>query len=92
MSLRTLFVLMGLVTTAMIAAVIYTKVILPPSKRTLTVGEQRALDRICDIHCADDAPQLAKQARSSDELIELAHACVEHCRTHYGHPENATLP
>ncbi|MEZ4468416.1 MAG: hypothetical protein R3F60_23980 [bacterium] len=84
MSLRTLFLLMGLVTTAMIAGVIYTKVIRDPADRELTVGEQRSVDRICDIRCADIAPELAREAQGPADLEAHAKACVARCRVDYG--------
>lgn len=80
MSLRTLFILMGLVTSAMIAGVIYTKVLRDPADAHISLGEQRAIDRVCDIQCADQAGALDKVATSAEHLERLARRCVADCR------------
>lgn len=80
MSLRTLFLLMGLVTSAMVAGVIYTKVLRDPSDRHVSLAEQRAIDRVCDLQCADLAEVNAKRARSAAELEGIARTCVADCR------------
>lgn len=86
MSLKTLFLLMGLVTSAMVGAVIYTKVLQSPSERGLTLGEQRAVDRMCDVRCTDRAAEFARKARDSKELEDLARQCVVDCRLRGGSP------
>lgn len=80
MSLRTLFILMGLVTSAMIAGVIYTKVLRDPADAQVTLGEQRAIDRVCDVQCSDRAGALNKVATSAEQLEKLARTCVADCR------------
>jgi hypothetical protein len=80
MSLRTLFLLMGLVTSAMVAGVIYTKVLREPGEGHVSMAEQRAIDRVCDIQCADQASALSKTAQTPDELEALARSCVADCR------------
>lgn len=80
MSLRTLFLLMGLVTSAMIAGLIYTKILRAPDDAQVSMAEQRAIDRVCDVQCSDRATELSKQARSPDELQSLARQCVAQCR------------
>lgn len=80
MSLRTLFILMGLVTSAMVAGVIYTKVLRDPADADVSLGEQRAIDRVCDVQCADKATALNKIASSPEHLEQLARACVADCR------------
>lgn len=68
----------------MIAGVIYTKVLRDPADRELTVGEQRSVDRICDIRCADVAPDLAEHSTSPADLEARARECVARCRVDYG--------
>lgn len=80
MSLRLLFILMGLVTAGMIAAVVYTKIISPPEDRVLSVGESRSLDRVCNTHCAMKAEKLARETQSPEELEARARACVKECK------------
>ena len=70
---------MGLVTSLMIAAVVYTKVIMPQDQRTLTLGESRALDRVCQTRCSDLADKIARKTRTEEELIKKAKACVADC-------------
>lgn len=89
MSLKTLFLLMGLVTSAMMAAVIYTKVLQSPGERSLTLGEQRAVDRMCDVRCTDRAPEFAQKARDSKDLERMARECVVACRVRGGSPVSA---
>ncbi len=81
MPLRLLFLLMGLVTTAMIAAVIYTKVIVPPAERTLTVGEMAARDRVCDVRCSNDTERLKNSGQSDREVLRQHYEdCLAACR------------
>ena len=80
MSLRTLFLLMGLVTSAMVAGVIYAKVLRAPEDAQVSLGEQRAFDRVCDLQCSDRAPEFNAKAQSAEELQRLARACVAQCR------------
>lgn len=78
MSLRAVFWLMGLVTSLMIAGVIYTKVIREP---VMTVGEMRALDRVCDTRCAGLAKSASERIADADDLERYARECVDQCRT-----------
>ena len=80
MSLRTLFLLMGFVTSAMIAGVIYAKILRAPEDATVSLGEQRAMDRVCDVQCSDRAPELSALATSPEDLQQRARACVAQCR------------
>lgn len=80
MSLRAVFLMMGFVTTAMIAAVIYFKVIVPPEARTMTVGEQRSLDRICYSRCEGKAELLAETNKTEETLKAAAQSCVFDCQ------------
>lgn len=77
MSLKTVFWLMGLVTSLMIAGVVYTKVLRDP---VLTVGEQRALDRVCDTRCAGLAEETSKRITDPAALEAYARDCVQQCR------------
>lgn len=76
-SLRTLFVLMGLVTAALIAGIIYTKLYGP---RRMSLAEQRAVDRVCDTNCASLARVTAARTKNPEELEAFARQCVADCR------------
>lgn len=82
MSLRLLFFLMGLVTTAMIVGVIVTKVGTDPTKRPLTVGEMRSIERVCDNRCASLMAEYAKDQPDAPELRRRVTACMDECRAH----------
>lgn len=71
---------MGLVTTLMIAAVIWTKVINPPTERALSVGEMRSIDRVCDTHCAMQMGEMAEDTESDDALRARVLSCMDGCR------------
>jgi hypothetical protein len=76
MSLRTLLTLMALVSSLMIGAVVYRKVLTP---EVVTYGERRSLDRICGDRCANQAGNLAEKPRTTDEMAAIAHACMDRC-------------
>lgn len=80
MSLKLLFTLMGLVTAAMIAAVVYTKIITPPSERPLTVGEMRSVDRVCDTHCGTQIRTFADETADSAALEVRIKECLHACK------------
>ncbi|MCA9541800.1 MAG: hypothetical protein KC620_23045 [Myxococcales bacterium] len=80
MSLRILFLLMGLVTTAMIAAVVQMKVLTPPAEQTVTVGEQSAIDRVCYTHCSEHMAELASNQPSAEIVRQRVNACLDECR------------
>ena len=72
---------MGLVTSAMVAGVIYVKILRSPENAQVSMAEQRAIDRVCDVQCSDRAPELSLKASSPEELQQLARTCVSTCRT-----------
>jgi hypothetical protein len=76
-SLRTLFILMGLVTTALIAGVVYTKLY---GQRHMSVAEQRAVDRVCDTNCASLARVAAERTPDPVALEAFARRCVADCQ------------
>lgn len=82
MSLRLLFLLMGLVTAVMIAGVVYTKVISPSPE--LTVGEQRSVDRVCDTRCGSLADQIAAESEGPEDLQRRVRVCLEECKAQLG--------
>ena len=86
MSLKTLFILMGLVSTSMIAAVIYTKILHPSY---ITVAETRAIDRLCQRQSDDimshwiKKKQLKKINPSSEQkFYKQIHGCLAQCRSY----------
>ena len=86
MSLRTLFILMGLVSTSMVAAVIYTKILHPSY---ITVAETRAIDRLCQRQSDDimshwiKKKQLKKIDTSSEQkFYQQIHSCLAQCRSY----------
>jgi hypothetical protein len=79
MSLRTLLTLMALVSTAMVVAVIYTKVIHPRGRGNPSLAELRALQRVCEAQCERDAPRVVAIAKSPEEMSRLANACLDAC-------------
>lgn len=79
-SLRRLFIVMGIVTTALIAAVVYTKIIRPPAERPISVGEMRSIDRVCDSRCATQMRQMAEETTSDAALRKRVTACLDDCR------------
>ncbi len=79
-SLRRLFLVMGVVTALMIAAVIWTKVVSPRADRPLSVGEMRSIDRVCDTHCATQMRSMADTTESDDALRVRVEQCLEGCR------------
>ncbi len=76
MSLRTLFLLMGLVSALMIAGVIYMKVLHPSH---VSMAERRSIDRMCDTHCSMIAEDQAKLTSGDEELMRAARKCVSDC-------------
>lgn len=80
MSLKLLFSLMGLVTALMIGGVIYTKVIVPPEERPLSVGEMRSIDRVCDTHCGMQIRSMADESGDEAQLEARIQACLQECR------------
>lgn len=93
MSLRLLFLLMGLVTTLMIAGVIYTKVIVPPDERPPSVGELAARDRVCAVDCATEA-RAATNAGEQDlaRLDARFRQCLQACRDQFRHAPGVVVP
>lgn len=79
-SLRRLFLVMGVVTALMIAAVVWTKVINRSSERALSVGEMRSIDRVCDTHCAMRMRAMADGTESDEALRAMVEQCLDGCR------------
>jgi hypothetical protein len=79
-SLRRLFMVMGVVTAALIAAVIYTKVIRPPADRPINVAEMRSIDRVCDTRCGTLMRQMADETPDDASLKVRVKQCLADCR------------
>ena len=86
MSLKSLFILMGLVSTSMIAAVVYTKVVNPTY---ITVAEVRAVDRLCQRQADDIMSHLQKKIKlkvtdiaSEKKFYNQIHKCLAQCRSY----------
>jgi hypothetical protein len=84
MSLKFLFILMGLVSMSMIGAVIYTKVIQPTH---ISVAEVRAIDRLCQRQADDIMSRLLKKItfttndiKSEQFFYRQIHICLSKCR------------
>ncbi len=93
MSLRLLFLLMGLVTTLMIAGVIYTKLIVPPAERAPSVGELAARDRVCAVDCATEARAAAKAGEQDLSRLDARfRECLQACRDQFRHAPGEAAP
>ncbi|MCB9538325.1 MAG: hypothetical protein H6704_18905 [Myxococcales bacterium] len=93
MSLRLLFLLMGLVTTLMIAGVVYTKVLVPPEERTPSVGELAARDRVCAVDCATEARAAAKAGEQDLTRLDARfRECLQACRDQFRHAPGVAAP
>lgn len=79
-SLRRLFIVMGIVTTALIAAVVYTKIIRPPADRPISVAEMRSIDRVCDTRCVTQMRQMAEETEGDAALKKRVKQCLTDCR------------
>ncbi len=93
MSLRLLFLLMGLVTTLMIAGVVYTKVLVPPAERDPSVGELAARDRVCAVDCATEARAAAKAGQEDLARLDARfRECLQACREQFRHAPGTPVP
>ena len=79
MSLRTLLTIMALVSTAMAAALIYKKVLRHDARSNPSLAELRALERVCEAQCERDAPRIVAAAKSTEEVAQMANACLDTC-------------
>jgi hypothetical protein len=92
MSLRTLLILMALVSTTMVAAVIYTKVLNRGPRNDPSLAELRALERVCEAQCERDAPRIVAIAKSAEEVSRMANACLDACVKRALDPPSAEPP
>lgn len=80
MSLKLLFTLMGLVTAAMIAGVVYVKILTPPAERPISVSEMRSIDRVCDTQCGMQIRAFADETDGAEALEVRVRQCIAECR------------
>lgn len=78
MSLRLLLTVMALVSTSMVVAVIYFRV-LHRTPGDTSLAELRALERVCEAQCEREAPRIVAIAKSTEEVARMANECQDAC-------------